>query len=365
VLFVSLGLGSVIVSTFEFAPWLIVVSRHKTLLFAVVGVMLGFNYWFAIVRPRRLNCAPGEVCHIDSPTMRASRIMFWTSVVVWMGAVVFNYLALWWVRLALLVLLVSLPATAAFASGHGPVFGTATPTLGRGGWSLDQAWTIRTGEEDQRQQMLKTMLSFGVTENIQLSGSVPLVMGDANLAPARMMSAMSNDREFEGLLAYRFQRRTVGIGGRQESTFYIGGTAPFESRRNGIGVGPSIEGGISTGYASRAHYVWVGGALQHYAERGGDRVSDSRLVTAVYGYRPPALRTEAGKPDLRFFVEMTAEDRGSGARTVFVGPTSLLLHKAIAIEGGVLFPAYQRIDSASSRERMRIAVNVAYFFWLK
>ena len=127
--FVSLGLGSVIASTLETAPWLMAVGRHKTLIFAGVGIMLGFNYWFAIVRPRRLNCAPGEVCHIDSPAMRASRIMFWTSVIVWMGAVVFNYLAPF-------VLLASFPA-AAFASGHGPVFGTATPTLGRGGWSLD------------------------------------------------------------------------------------------------------------------------------------------------------------------------------------------------------------------------------------
>jgi hypothetical protein len=196
-----------------------------------------------------------------------------------------------------------------------------------------------------------------------------------------MTSAMSSDREFEALTAWRFQRRPVGIGGRQESTFYIGGTAPLERRRNGVGVGPSIEGGISTGYASRAHYVWVGGALQHYVERGGDRLGDSRLVTAVYGYRPPPLRTEAGKPDLRFFVEVTAEDRGAshngvtnrpgaGTRTVFAGPTTLLLHKAFAIEGGVLFPAYQHVDAgsgsaASAKEHVRVAVNVAYFFWLK
>ena len=31
----------------------------------------------------------------------------------------------------------------AFAAGHGPVFGSATPTLGWGGWSIDQAWTVR------------------------------------------------------------------------------------------------------------------------------------------------------------------------------------------------------------------------------
>jgi hypothetical protein len=275
-----------------------------------------------------------------------------------------------------LVLVAVLAAAAPVrASGHGPVFGAATPTLGRGGWSLDQAWTLRAGDDDQRQQMLKTMLSFGVTENLQIAGSLPLAMSDGRLAPARMMSAMSSDREFEAVTAYRFQTRTVGIGGRQESTFSVGATAPLERQRNGTKAGGSVEGGIATGYASRAHYVWVGGSVQHYLERGGDQLGDSRLVTAVYGYRPPALRTEAGKPDLRFFVEVTAEDRGAartsgvetaaGARTVFIGPTTLLLHKAIGLEAGVLFPAYQRVDSTAVKEHLRVAVNLAYFFWLK
>jgi hypothetical protein len=261
------------------------------------------------------------------------------------------------------------------ASGHGPVFGAATPTLGRGGWSVDQAWTFRSGDDDERQQMIKTMLSFGLTENLQISGSFPLAMSDGHLAPARMMSAMSSDRELEGLLAYRFQRRPIGIGGRQESTFYAGATAPLESRRNGIGVGPSFEAGASTGYASRAHYVWVGGGVQHFFERGGDRFGESRMLTLVYGYRPAPLRTEAGKPDLRFFVEATTEDRtaarlagvesGGRARTIFIGPTSLLLHRAVGFEAGVLFPAYQTVPAGSLRERVRIAVNVSYFFWLK
>jgi hypothetical protein len=75
------------------------VGRHKTTVFAGVGVMLAMNYWLAIVRPRQMNCAPGEVCHIDSPAMRVNRVMFWTSVVIWAGAVTFTYAALWWVRL--------------------------------------------------------------------------------------------------------------------------------------------------------------------------------------------------------------------------------------------------------------------------
>jgi len=264
-----------------------------------------------------------------------------------------------------------LSAREVHASGHGPVFGAATPTLGRGGWSIDQAYTFRGGDDDA-QQMFKTMVSFGITETVQVSGSIPLAMADG-LTPSRMMSAMSSEREFEGLLAYRFQKRTIGIGGRQESTLYVGGTVPMESERYGAAVGPSLVIQAATGYASRSHYVWFGGGVQQFLERGGDRQGSSRFLTAVYGYRPPRMRVEPGKPDLRFFVEATAENRTAtqvadvdvdqDARTMFVGPTSLLVYKAIAVEGGVLFPVYQRANQV--KERVRVAVNFAYFFWLK
>jgi len=73
--------------------------------------------------------------------------------------------------------------------------------------------------------MLKTTISYGITENLQVSGSVPLALGGRSLAAARSMSMMSGGREFETLVGYRFQRRTIGIGGRQESTV----VAPHEA----------------------------------------------------------------------------------------------------------------------------------------
>jgi hypothetical protein len=96
---VSLGLGSVIGSAFEAAPWLMQVGRHKTAVFVGVGALLAVNYWLAILRPRRMNCAPGEFCHIDSPAMRINRALFWVSVAIYAGAVSFTYAALWWVRM--------------------------------------------------------------------------------------------------------------------------------------------------------------------------------------------------------------------------------------------------------------------------
>jgi cell division FtsZ-interacting protein ZapD len=75
------------------------IGRHKTAVFLMVGALLAVNYWLAVVRPQRVNCAPGEVCHIDSPAMRLNRMLFWLSVLIYAGAVTFTYAALWWVRM--------------------------------------------------------------------------------------------------------------------------------------------------------------------------------------------------------------------------------------------------------------------------
>jgi hypothetical protein len=97
--FVSLGLGSVIASTLEVAPWFMVIGQHKTIVFALVGVLLAFNYWIAIVRPKENDCAPGEVCHVDSAGMRFNRKLWWLSAAIYVIAVTVTYAALWWVRM--------------------------------------------------------------------------------------------------------------------------------------------------------------------------------------------------------------------------------------------------------------------------
>lgn len=94
----SLGLGSVIASAVEVAPWLGTISRHKGVVFLAVGALLLLNYWMAVVRPKQMNCAPGDVCHVDSPAMRFNRRTFWVSVAIYGIAVTVTYAALWWVR---------------------------------------------------------------------------------------------------------------------------------------------------------------------------------------------------------------------------------------------------------------------------
>jgi hypothetical protein len=92
IVFVTLGLGSVIASAISAAPWLAVLSRHKGAMFSGAGLLLSLNYWLVVVRPRR--CAPGDVCHVDSPLMRVNRRVWWVSTAVYVIALVLTYGAL-------------------------------------------------------------------------------------------------------------------------------------------------------------------------------------------------------------------------------------------------------------------------------
>jgi hypothetical protein len=86
---VALGLGSVIASAVSIAPWLAVVSRHKGVVFGVSGALMALNYWLVVVRPRR--CAPGDICHVDSPLMRFNRRIYWVSAAVYVLALALTY----------------------------------------------------------------------------------------------------------------------------------------------------------------------------------------------------------------------------------------------------------------------------------
>jgi hypothetical protein len=261
------------------------------------------------------------------------------------------------------------------ASGHGPVFGAATPTLGRGGWSFDQAWMGRRDRGGESDQMLRSMIGFGLTEDLQITASLPIELSRSGRMPmGRMTATMSGNRDVEVLAGWRFHRRAVGEGGRFESTAYVGGTVPLESSRDGLRTAPAASVSASTGYASRAHYVWLGAGHQIPGADAGDRMGAVTSYSVVYGYRPSVLRLDYPKPDLRFFVETVGEVtarsrhrgsaiRSSGGHVVLAGPTTLLLYKAYGVSGGVLFPIHQKLNGTQQRERFRFGVNVSYFFW--
>ena len=76
-------------SAIEAAPWYGELQHYKPVLFAGSAVMLALDYWLVVVRPRA--CAPGELCHMDTPFMRFNRRLYWISVALFAVALAVTY----------------------------------------------------------------------------------------------------------------------------------------------------------------------------------------------------------------------------------------------------------------------------------
>lgn len=278
--------------------------------------------------------------------------------------------------LVLMLIMAAGSSISLFASGHGPVFGMATPTNAKGGWSFDMGLMGRVGARDTG-SMLRGMLGYGITEDLQVSVSVPYIFSSAPFAGARITGMMPASGDVEAIGAWRFRRKSNRVGARVESTAYAGLIVPGVQRPAGmLGTlqrAPGAYTAFSTGLASRSHYVWGGLSNMHFAERAGGRRPNVITYSAVWGYRPRPLQKEYPHWDWRVFGEMTGDNSsrikragqlmpGTGGHQVFVGPTALGIYKNYAIEGGIQFPVYRNIGQLQMLERYRFAINLSRFF---
>jgi hypothetical protein len=263
----------------------------------------------------------------------------------------------------------------AHAEGHGPVFGLATPTLGKGQWSSDTGLMQIETEQGSR-YMARQTLGYGITEDLQANLSVPLGRwGDemTHVPRTRLGAMMGSFGDVEASLFWRFHRVAPAVGTRYESTLILGASIPTEDRRSGVNVGPSVNLGLVTGYASRSFYWWLGGGVQRYFEDGEDRLGDLGYLSAVLGYRPRIFREDYPKPDWRIFVEAIGEharrDRiagqkspDSGGDRVLVGPSVLGLYGKWGISGGALFPVHEDPNGDQMDEKYRAKLVLTYWF---
>jgi hypothetical protein len=275
------------------------------------------------------------------------------------------------------VALTVMAAAAPYLSGadHGPVFGLATPTNPQGGWSFDLGVNGRGGTAGLS-STLEAELSYGVTQNLKLTVSGPVVFQPDPYPRASVTTNTPVSGDFSGLAWWRFQKKDYA-GKRCESTAVGGVLAPGPQQEAGVyrglnsGVGYLV--GAVTGIASRSQYVWVGASYQRYAESKGDRRPGLLSYTAVYGYRPLSWRTDYPRWDWRIFGEFTGERAGtlqrqmielpgSQASQMFLGPSVLGVYRAIGIEAGIQFPIYRDVEPLFPREHYRFAINFAYFF---
>jgi hypothetical protein len=276
-------------------------------------------------------------------------------------------------KLALVIALALALPSLAGASGHGPVFGLATPTNSKGEWSFDIGAFGRTGALGS-QVSVRGLAAYGFTPHLMLSFTVPGVAGGASLPPTRIQPG----DDFDSTVAWRFHHNTTKVGTRFESTAFAGVAVPGpQSGFKGIGVSTSMPGnmvGAVTGVASRSHYLWLGGTFTHFYERGGEQRPNVFDYSLVYGFRPPKWRKEPDKWDWRLFGELVgerstrfiranAEIPETDAHQVFVGPSMLGIYHNYTVSFGVQAPVYRNVGSLFSKERVRFAVNFSYLLF--
>jgi hypothetical protein len=262
------------------------------------------------------------------------------------------------------------------ATGHGPVFGLATPTLGRGAWSLDLSVMDRSVGGKQS-AMLRPLVARGLTEDVQLSLSLPMPLYmPQGLPHARTMAMMPSTADAEFLLGWRFHRKGPAVGARSESTAFVGFDYPTDAVRGGVRTAPGLYLGAVTGHASRSVYVWAGVLGRRYMSPVGqtaDRPGSLGLYSLVVGYRPGPFRKELPHPDWRAFVELVGEynarDRlagealpNSGGHQVFIAPTLLGIYRNWGISGGPAFPVYSKLNGTQPKDRVRLVVNFTRWF---
>jgi hypothetical protein len=270
----------------------------------------------------------------------------------------------------LALLAVPLPST---ASGHGPLFGLATPTNSQGEYSFDFGVFGRNASLGT-QTSARALVGYGFTPHLTLSFTTPVVLDNASMPPTRIQPG----DDFESTLAWRFHHNATKVGTRFESTAFTGLVVPGPQSGFGLVVHtnnlPGTMIGAVTGMASRSHYVWLGSIFTKFYERNGDRRPNVLDYSLVYGYRPPAWRKPPDKWDWRLFGELVGERSnrflamntavaGTQAHQVFLGPTVLGIHRNYTVSFGAQFPIYQEVGGLFPKEHIRFAFNFSYLLF--
>src|SRR5581483_7967015 len=136
---------------------------------------------------------------------------------------------------------------------HGPVFGLATPTNPRGGWSFDLGVNGRDGTGGLS-STLEAELTYGVTPNLKLAVSAPAVFQPDPYPRSSVTTNTPISGDFSGVAWWRFQKKDFA-GKRVESTA-IGGI---------LDPGPQQEAGLYRGLNSGLGYL--AGAVSGIASR--------------------------------------------------------------------------------------------------
>src|SRR5207302_9934171 len=84
-------------------------------------------------------------------------------------------------KMKYIILFLIVVSSGAFASGHGPLFGYATPTNSKGEWSFDAGFFSRAASDPQF--AARGLIGYGFTPHVMLQFSAPALLANSSLPP--------------------------------------------------------------------------------------------------------------------------------------------------------------------------------------
>ena len=274
---------------------------------------------------------------------------------------------------AITLLVLSLLPLRVMASGHGPIFGLATPTNSQGEWSFDQGVFGRSTSVGS-QASIRELVGYGFTPHLTLSFTLPVVVGDTRLPPTRIQPG----DDFDSTLAWRFQHRATKVGTRIESTAFAGLVVPGpQSAFNGVANTSNVPGfmvGAVTGEPLSA--ITCGLELRSRSSVNTTGTNDLMFSTTAWcmdialrsgeGHRTNGTGDSSGNlwaSDLANSSKANTSVVDTQAHQVFLGPSALGIYRNYTVSFGAQFPIYRDVGAVWPKERVRFAVNFSYLLF--
>lgn len=88
-LLITLGMGMTLASLTISIPWLFSLSRYKSVVFFIAGVLLAASFYFIFVRSKRIEVCEPEACEVAG---KYSKATFWISFIIYCIGVTTAYL---------------------------------------------------------------------------------------------------------------------------------------------------------------------------------------------------------------------------------------------------------------------------------
>ncbi len=261
---------------------------------------------------------------------------------------------------------------------HSPLFGLGPQTIYKGGWGIEieGEWERAEGAVET-ERALHADLHYGVTEDLTVSVSLPLVQKEeaAPLSPG-VGQVIGEATGFGDVVVkgkYRFWQ-DLFLKGNHQATVFGGVKLPTGRTATDPPLGSgSVDFLMGAAISRETHwyYTWASVLGRVNTEAVERRKGNEIRYDLALGVRPYVPQWT--HPDLMLLAELVGvtaarsvnaagEEPNSGGTVLAIAPGFWLTYRNWALKGGVKLPFLQRLNGTQPRLDFETVVALEYHF---